>query len=283
MIIEFTPYLLIFIYALASSLYALCIKISGNRLVFFGTLNGISCLLGLILVPFFPPPSEYQTYLALGASAVCYNAMLYFSAKSFSRFDMSIVTPMRMTVKFVILVIVGMFLFGETLSFWEYVGIIGVVLGLLIQINFKRIERLKFSPQYFYIILAAIFGTLQFTFDVIGIKSVVNPFTYISWLMFIGLPSTLWAIFTYKSAFFRLINYERRKIIASALLDNIGYACLLFVVYFLEMVEVVTLSYISIVIATALGVFVLKEEYSTRRIVSAFVIFISIMIFKLIS
>lgn len=266
---------MLIVYALSYTIYDTFIKVSANRLVLFGATNAITIALALILIWFVPLPNA-ESVPFFFITAFCYNFGIYFTAKSMHRIDFSVFTPLRAALRFLFIILFAKLVLEEQAYWYEWVGISGVLIGLLSQTDPKLMFNKNFLYALVMIIIAALASAGQFSSDAYGIKVSDNPFSYIIWLMFIGLPTTIVAFVKHRKDIAQLLHNERRQIIGSSLLDNIGYAAFLYVVYKIKILYALPVGNISIVMATLVGLFFLKETLKKRRIVSAVIIALSI-------
>jgi drug/metabolite transporter (DMT)-like permease len=273
---EALSYLLLVIYALCSATYSLFIKVSANRLVLFGALNLVTALIAFVLIWFVPLPSA-SSFVLIGLSSIAYTCMLYFAAKAYDQNDLSYFAPINAAFKFLLTLVISAFIYAESVTGIEWICIGIITFGILLKTPLGKITNIKNDKGLLYLAGAAFFSTTQFLIDIYGIKQADHTIAYIIWLMFIGLPVGIIALAKYRRSIIALINKEKGQIIASSLLDNIGYACILFVLYYTEVSEALPVSNLNIVFATLLGAFFLKEKASHRRIIAAIIITISIM------
>ena len=272
---EFAALILVMVYVLCSVGYTTLIKLSGNRLVLFGALNIITIIFGFFFAFLVPFPSKEVGYVILG-SMISYNTMLFFAARAYHVTDMSKVYPISVALKYTLVILFGKLLLEETANTFEWIGIIGIGCGILFQINWSKLLHKEDLQSLFFITGMGIFGGLQFCLDIYGTRLSENPFTYIVWSMFLGIPVSVYAILKYKVGLFTLFRKDWKQIIASSFMDNLGYACILLVTYWLKILYVLPISNLSIVVATLIGVISLKESMARQRIASAVLIFLSI-------
>lgn len=216
----------------------------------------------------------------LFASIITYNVMLYFMSKAYEFNDLSGVFPISSAVKFCAVIFYAKLIFSEFATLYEWLGIVGVAIGIFMQINWRKmLHRDEYMP-IFYIVIAGLVSAIQFSLDIYGTRQSANPFTYIVYAMVLGFPVMLYAVAKYKSKTVALVKKEWKQIIGSALMDNIGYAAILLVMYSLKVLYVVPISNLSIVAVTLVGLFILKEPMAQKRIISSLVILGSILLIQ---
>lgn len=269
------PYFLISISISCTVFYSLLSKLSGNRLVLFGALNGLAVFFALFLIPFVPVPSA-SVALVILASSACYCFMIYFMAKTYENADLRVMSPLIAAFKYFILITVAVFIFEENVTNAQWIGILGIGVGILVQADFSRVVKIKDNKGLLFIFLTACGTAAQTSFDIYGIRISENPYSYIVWLMFIGAPVTVFALYKHKRETFKLVKEQWKQIVMCSIFDNLGYLCLLLVMYGLKVLYVLPLMNLTTVVTTLVGIFFLKEAMASRRIISSIIIFISI-------
>lgn len=270
---------LILIYVACSTFYTFFIKVSANRLVLFGAVNLITILFGALFLLFVPmlPAAAWPYFLG---SVAAYNIMLVFISRAYHHHDLSSAAPLMAAIKYMMLIALASIVFSEQTGELGWIGIAVVLAGIVLQLNFKRLIQTQHVKEYGYIVLAALASAGQLTFDILGIRACENAFSYIVFSMFLGVPVTCLALIKYRSSITHLIKAEAKQIVLSSAFDNIGYACFLYVIYVLKVLYVIPMSNLTIVMATLVGLFILKEEMRGRRIAAALVIFAGVLLIQ---
>lgn len=270
---------LILLYVICSTCYIFLIKVSANRLVLFGAVNLITIFFGLAFLPLVPPiPAAAWPYFI--GSIVSYNLMLVFISKAYHHHDLSHAAPLMAAVKYILLIALAAYFFHESTTLMGWLGIVIVLAGISLQINFKRLFHTQHARAYGFILLAALFSASQIAFDIQGTRLCENPFSYIVYCMFLGVPVTLLAFFQYRRSITHLIKAEWKQIVLSSAFDNIGYACFLYVIFVLKILYIQPMTNLTIVAATLVGLFILKEEMKTRRILASLIIFAGLAVIQ---
>ena len=264
-------FFLVIIYVLTSSTYSLLIKLSGNRLVLFGAVNALTMVLALPLFLVFPLPGKEVLPYILGSS-VAYNAVLYFSHQAYKRADLSVVFPVRRALGFLLVLLGAKFLLAEQAMWYEWLAFGAIFVAILLQMSFRQLHKIEHTGPFLLMLFAAVASAAQYIIDFAGIRLGGNPFSFIIALMYIGLPVTLWAYFTHRHELTKVLSEQKKQIVISALLDNIGYGCFLYAVYVARALYAMPLTSLSVVVVTCLGLFHLKEGLRTRRLASAILI-----------
>ena len=268
-------FVLVLAYVGCSSLFSVFVKLSGNRLVLFGAVNGLTMLMVLPFFLFLPFP-EPQVWPYLLASGAAYNAMLYCAAKAYKYTDLSVVYPVSRAASFLLIVLAAKVVLGEDGLWYEWLAIGAIFVAILMQMNMRQLDKVKHVESFVWMGLMGASQGLTWVFDIMGVRVAGNTFSYIAALMFVGAPVTVWAFVTHRYDLRRVLNSQKRQIVAAAVVDSFGYACLVYAVYVARALYAVPLSSLSVVVATLLGLFYLKESMRLRRLLSAALIAVAI-------
>mgnify|MGYP005865067033 CR=1 FL=1 len=214
-------FLLVMVSVFTHAMYATLVKLSGNRLVLFGAVNGLTALLALPLFLVIPLPGLHVLPYVVFSSAA-YNLMLYLSHQAYKRGDLSVVFPIRKASSFIFLVVMAKVIFDEHALWYEWIAFTMIFFGILMQMNMRQLHKIHHIGPFVLMISVGIASGLQQTFDIAGMKNSENVFSFIVALMFIGLPVTLWAWFTHRRDLRQVLSAQKSQIMASSLLDNVG-------------------------------------------------------------
>ena len=269
-------FVLVLIYVACSALFGAFVKLSGNRLVLFGAVNGLTMLVVLPLFLFLPLPAP-QVWPFIFASSVAYNAMLYFAAKAYQYADLSVVYPLARAVSFLVIVVSAKFLLAEQGHWYEWLAIGIIFMAILMQMSMRQLDKINQAVSYVWMGLMGVSLGLMWVFDIMGVRLADNTWSFIAALMFVGLPATLWALLAHRRQLKTVLVENKKQIVIGALLDNVGYACFLYAIYGARALYAVPLSNLSVVAATLLGLYYLKEHLRLRRLLSAIMIAVAIM------
>ena len=261
-------FVLVLVYVLSSSAYSLIVKMSGNRLVLFGAVNGATVLLVLPVFLFLPLPELYVLPYILASSAF-YCTYLYFSDKAYKHADLSVVYPLSRTVSFLLIILASKFVLGEEGRWYEWLAIGVILVAFLMQMNIRQLHKIHHLIPFLLIgLMGAGVGAMA-SVDIMGVRATASPMSFIAALMFTGLPATVWATIKHKHELQTILIRQKKQIIAAALLENFGYVCFLYAVYVARALYAVPLSSLTVVVVTLLGLYHLKESMRLRRLLSA--------------
>lgn len=279
---EFLAFILVGVYIVCQSGYAFFTKISSNRLILFGGLNLVTFFISIPLM-FLVSAPPLESFVFIGASMCAYTIATYFRALSYARTDLSSVVPLSQAFSFICLTLFALFFLNEEGSITELIGIAVVIIGVLIATNVKKLSRIDDPLAVFFIFLGSCATAAQFCFDIIGTRLCENPFSYIVWLMPIGVPVSIVALIKHKKQVLTLLNSNLKPILASSVLDNVGYACILYIIYELRVLFVLPLTALTVVVSVLIGLVILKEKMPFRKLISATLIAGSIIAVQILT
>lgn len=267
--------------ALLCSLYAVCVKSSANRLVFFSCKTLILLPVAVIAAFFAPLPSLVTTgHLLL--TTLFYNLMLMFLSKAYDEADVSVAAPVMAAIRVITVCLFSATLLAERIS-PLHAGAIGVIiLAILGRINFRKFNEGHLSLAGLkFCLLTGLFSGAQIFNDILGIRSAVNPFTWIVWESFIALPTLFYGLYVYKREIFTLMAKEKGRIILADIFDCSSYYLFLFVAQGLKVLYALPVYNMTIVFTVILGIFALKERAEPRRIIAAILITAGVVILNI--
>ena len=266
---------LVFLVLLAALIHAFwnaVVKSAGDRVLTLTLIHFTGAVIGAAAIYFTGlPDSEVWPYLLI--SVVIHNLYYLFLLLSYRFGDLSEVYPIARGSSPLLVVVLALVMAGEAPSGGAMVGIVLISLGV-ISLTFAKgkISRAGLKP----IALAMTTGVMIASYTVIdgmGIRAGHSPWPYIAWLNFLeGVPITLWAL-TYRKTEIRpfLIGYWKTGVIGGVL-ALVAYALALYALNEGAMAHVSALRETSVLFATLIGAFVLKEGFGWRRIMAAFII-----------
>ena len=129
--------------------------------------------------------------------------------------------------------------------------------------------------------LFALAGGGQWVADFAAVRTVEDPFVYLVYNLFIGVPITLWVAATRRRNLTRVVSEQWRGIAAGSVFDIVGYGLVLYVAHSVRVAEVLPVANLRIAFVAMLGVLVLKERPAGRRLAAAAVLVAGAMVASL--
>lgn len=255
------------------------LKGSGDTLLSATLVMGGAALIALVALPFLPVPAR-ASWPYLAVSAAIQVGYLVLLVRIYHAVDMSLAYPlMRGSAPLVVALISTLWL-GEALPGLAWIGIATICLGILAM---AIGARGALSPVGLAMTLtnAAIIAAYTLI-DGMGARASGTPAAYTLWLSLLtGLAMAIWAIQARGTA---LIGYVRRRwhvgLIGGAG-TIVSYTIALWAMTMAPIAMVAALRETSILFATAISAFILRERVGPARVAAAAIIASGAMLLRL--
>lgn len=272
--------LLVLLAALIHAFWNAVVKSSGDRVLTLTLIHFTGACIGGIGVYFvgFPDPAVWP-YLLL--SVLVHNLYYLFLLLSYRAGDLSEVYPIARGSSPLLVVLLALVMAGEVPTQGAMIGIFLVSAGI-ISLTFAKgkISRAGLVP----IGLALTTGIMIATYTVIdglGIRAGSNPWPYIAWLNVLeAVPITLWALTRRNREIVPFLKTSWKTGVLGGALALVAYAAALYALNEGAMAHVSALRETSVLFATLIGAFILKEGFGWRRMAAACVITAGIFILQ---
>lgn len=264
--------LLVLLAALIHAFWNAVVKSAGDRVLTLTLIHVTGACIGGIAVLYVGlPDPEVWPYLIL--SVIIHNFYYLFLLLSYRVGDLSEVYPIARGSSPLLVVLLALVLAGEIPSEGALIGIVMVSLGI-ISLTFAKgkITQAGLVP----IGLALATGTMIASYTVIdglGVRAGESPWPYIAWLNLLeAIPITLYALTRRTDKIMPFIKVNWKPGVLGGTLALIAYACAMYALNEGAMAHVSALRETSVLFATLIGAFVLKEGFGWRRLAAALVI-----------
>ena len=255
--------------ALCHASWSAIVKKSRNSLVIMAFTSIIEIIVFLPLVFFVPFPTINIWYFLI-ATTVLHGFYRYSVIVSYNYGDLSFVYPIARGGSCLIIGVISLFLISSDISFFGIIGILITCLGLFM-ISF--ISTNKFNQKGF--LLAILTASLIATYTIIdgsGVRNTENAFTYIFWMLLLnGIPMLIYALIS-KNGFRKKNTYSLTEGTSAGVLAILGYGLVVWSMQFIEIAYVSSIREVSIVLATIISLYLLKEKAATKRIIPSILI-----------
>lgn len=253
--------------AMLHALWNTLVKIPGDALVRLTLINTTAGACGLLMIPFVGIPSG-ETWLFLAASGfvhLLYNLSLL---AGYRTGDLSLVYPISRGVA-PLLVTMGGYLFAsETVNPYVVIGIVISSLGIL-SLAFTQRQSNTLKPILFALATGTCIAGYTLI-DGLGGRS-THVMTYIAWVFVIdALPLLLITVWLRRHQKGLLIS-QRNLILGctGGLFAFLAYALVIWAMNHAPMASVSAIRETSVIFATLIGVYYLKESMGYQRLVSS--------------
>tara|TARA_Y100000590_G_scaffold39874_1_gene42566 strand:- start:130 stop:972 length:843 start_codon:yes stop_codon:yes gene_type:complete len=268
-------YLLIFFAAFLHALWNIIIKSLNNSLV------GIAVKVffqSIIFTPiiFFVPLPEGITWFYLICSFLLHSLYFILLGIMYNREDLTFIYPVARGCAPVFVTILSLIFLYDTISLFGVIGILIVSFALII-ISFNKFNtKIDIKLIGISLFIAFIISIYTFT-DGAGVRSVENSSTFIVWNFFFGgWISIGYAYLTDKKALFSLKLKELFLILCATVVSFSAYAIIIWSMKYEPIGFVASMRESSIIFASIIGFFILKEKIGYIRIISGIIFFIGV-------
>ncbi|NRB03129.1 MAG: EamA family transporter [Rhodobacteraceae bacterium] len=153
----------------------------------------------LFVVP-FPEPHMWPIFAGVMAIHVIYKIL---QALAYTKGDYTVVYPVVRGTGPLFTVIGAYFLFGETFTLVQWLGVGVLLAGIygLAAYNMRNLvtQRETLPVAMMFAVATGLFVALYTTYDAYGIRATENPFTFLAWFFFLdGLCIPVYALLRYR-------------------------------------------------------------------------------------
>lgn len=281
MILQFHLVLFVLLAALIHAFWNAIVKSAGDRVLTLTLIHFTGVMIGLLAIFYtgLPDPTVWP-YLLI--SVVIHNFYYLFLLLSYKFGDLSEVYPIARGSSPLLVVILALVLADEVPTEGAIAGIFLISVGILSLTFAKgRISRAGMKP----IGLALMTGAMIASYTVIdgmGIRSGSSPWPYIAWLNFLeGVPIVLWTIVYRRKDIKPFVVVNWKTGVMGGSLALVAYALALYALNEGAMAHVSALRETSVLFATLIGAFILREGFGWRRIAAALIITSGVLVLQL--
>ena len=282
---------LVLLSALCHAAWNLLLKRSGNQEVFAWSLQVAAAMtllpLGVVLFVAYPiSPPGHWLLLATIVTHISYFLLL---GKAYSRSDLSLVYPVSRGIGPMLVPLVAIALFGESVTPPAAFGISLIIAGIFVVSWSGRFRQLIARPSILfrdaglgYAVLTGLTITIYTLVDKQGVAH-VQPFLY----MYLLTAGSAVGSAPYILSRFGLAEVKRewmtnvRAILAAGLLAFLAYGLVLTAFSLSQVSYVAPAREVGIVVGVLMGVFVLKEPFGQGRVLGSSAIVLGLVLIAL--
>jgi drug/metabolite transporter (DMT)-like permease len=269
---EPTILILVLLAALFHAIWNAVVKHAGDRLVSMAVVMGMSGLMAIPLMIYFPFP-EPAAWPYILASNVIHTFYFLTLVKAYqSGGDLSQVYPIARGSSPLYVAVLGAVLAGELLNLGEVIGVVVISLGIVSLSLTGGIERIRREPLIYAIIVGVFIGLYTFI-DGQGVRRTDDALSYISWMHFLeAFPIGLVAAWRRRGALKKHLARVWRPSAIGGALGMVGYTMVVWAMSVSPMAHVAALRETSVIIAAFIGAKLLGEDGGRWRIAAAAVV-----------
>ncbi|MDC6447541.1 DMT family transporter [Alphaproteobacteria bacterium] len=262
-------FLLILFAALCHASWSAIVKNSNNGLAIMAITSIIEIIVFFPLVFTVPFPTIDIWYFII-ATTLLHGFYRYSVIISYQYGDLSFVYPIARGGSCLIIGLVSLLLIHSDISYFGIIGILLICFGLFM-ISFLTTKKFNKSAFIIATTTAVLIATYTLL-DGIAVRKTGNAFTFIFWMLLLnGIPMLIYALIS-KNGLRKKHSYILIDGIIAGVLAILGYGLVVWSMQFIEIAYVSSIREVSIVFATILSVYLLKEKDAKKRIVPSIII-----------
>ena len=245
------------------------VKKSENGLAMMAITSIIEIVIFLPLIFTVPFPTTTLWFFII-ATTFLHGCYRYSVVKSYQHGDLSFVYPIARGGSVLIIGLISIVILRADINLTGIVGIILICLGLFM-ISFFTTKKFNRSAFIIAITTAGLIATYTIL-DGIAVRRSENAFTFIYWMLLLnGIPMLIYAFFS-ETGLRKKNSYKIRDGVAAGILAILGYGLVVWSMQFIEIAYVSSIREISIVLATLLSFYLLKETDAQKRVIPSIII-----------
>jgi drug/metabolite transporter (DMT)-like permease len=266
-------FLLILFAALCHASWSAIVKNSNNGLAIMAITSIIEIIIFLPLVFTVPFPTTDIWYFII-VTTFLHGLYRYSVILSYQYGDLSFVYPIARGGSCLIVGFVSLLLIHSDINLFGIIGILLICFGLFM-ISFLTTK--KFNKVAFIIAITTACLIASYTLlDGMAVRKTENAFTFIFWMLLLnGIPMLIYALFS-KNGLRKKNSYKLFDGIIAGILAILGYGLVVWSMQFIEIAYVSSIREVSIVLATILSIYLLKEKDAKKRIIPSVVIVVGV-------
>jgi len=262
-------FLIIIFAAFCHAGWSTIVKKSENGLVMMGITSIIEIIIFLPLIFTVPLPNT-SIWFFIFATTFLHGLYRYSVIKSYEYGDLSFVYPIARGGSVLLIGLISILILKVNINIIGIIGIVLICLGLFM-ISFltaKKFNRSAFIIAITTASLIAIYTIL----DGIAVRRSENAFTFIYWMLLLnGIPMLIYAFFS-QGGFQKKNSYKIMDGVTAGVLAILGYGLVVWSMQYIEIAYVSSIREISIVLATLLSFYLLKEADARKRVMPSIII-----------
>lgn len=267
--------------ALIHATWNALVKSDSDRLVTFAVVMGAGSVLGLLFAPFVPIPKA-EAWPWLIASAIVHCFYYYFLLQAYAHGDLSYVYPIARGLGPLLVAVFSGALLAEHLSVREAIGVLLVSGGIAAVAFGHGLPRgIDFHATAFAVLTGLTIAAYT-VIDGTGARIAEDRLAYIVWLNIIEGPWVLVVALQRRGwGVVRHLRVHWWRGAVGGTLATVGYGIAIWALSLGAMAHVAALRETSVLFATLMGTFILRESLGRRRIVAAVFVVIGLLTMNL--
>ena len=234
---------------------------------------GITSIIEIIIflpLIFTVPLPNTSIWFFIFATTFLHGLYRYSVVKSYEYGDLSFVYPIARGGSVLLIGLISILILKVNINIIGIIGIVLICLGLFM-ISFLTAKKFNRSAFIIAITTAGLIATYTIL-DGVAVRRSENAFTFIYWMLLLnGIPMLVYAFFS-RSGFQKKNSYKIIDGVAAGVLAILGYGLVVWSMQYIEIAYVSSIREISIVLATLLSFYLLKETDARKRVMPSIII-----------
>ena len=262
-------FLIIIFAAFCHAGWSTIVKKSENGLAMMGITSIIEIVIFLPLIFTVPLPTT-SIWFFIFATTFLHGLYRYSVVKSYQYGDLSFVYPIARGGSVLIIGLISILILRVDINLTGIIGIVLICLGLFM-ISFLTAKKFNKSAFIIAIITASLIATYTIL-DGMAVRKSENALTFIYWMLLLnGIPMLIYAFFS-ETGFRKKNSYNIKDGVVAGVLAILGYGLVVWSMQYIEIAYVSSIREISIVLATLLSIYLLKETDASKRLMPSIII-----------
>lgn len=279
---QFLATTLILSSALLHAIVNTLIKVSGDGLITRGGMNAVACVTAVPFLVVVPLPSS-DLWLLLVLSVLVHALYPFFLVEAYRTGDLSVVFPLARGSVPLLVALFATFTLAQSP---KPAGLVGIVLVSMSVASFAfapgSSPRRTHVRSVVFAFATGLVISVYTVIDAVGLRLAPTPFSYIVWLFVLdGAAVSLLVILARRRAVLPFLMNHWKSTTMAGILGVLTYGLALLALAMGPVAEIATLREMSIVFAALLGMYILREPFSRKRIIAAFVAVTGIVLMHL--
>lgn len=268
---SFAVFLLVLSAAAMHAAWNAMVRVGGDRFVTMALVMGAHSAFGLAMILFLPLPAPaVESWPFILASVLIHQAYYVGVVMQYRFGDLSYVYPVARGISPLLVTLIAWPLAGEVPSQAGFVAIVVITAGILLIAGRGLLARHDLTALMWSFFTGACITAYTLT-DGMGGRAAGNALSYVAWLfLFEGLPLLLvlplirpWPVLRAN------LRKEGLRGFAGGILSTAAYGVVIWAMSQATMGYVSAVRETSVVMAAAIGAFMLREPFGARRIAAA--------------
>jgi drug/metabolite transporter (DMT)-like permease len=253
--------------ALLHAVWNTIVKTAADRTTTLGLVALGQVLPGVVMIILLPLPSA-ESFVYIALSTCVHFAYFYFLGRAYQHGDLSVVYPIARGIVPALVSLWAWLLLGEVLPIAVWIGIGLIVLGILLS-NWKALRSGVGKSALILSLATGFCISIYSLVDGVGVRVSGNTLSYWAWGAFFHLFIAGFIGWRKRQTLLQLPPRIWLLGIAGGMVSMIAYGLVLYAKNFAPLGAVSALRETSVIFATLIGFFVLKEGNWRRRLGAA--------------